>query len=338
MSDVAKLAGVSKATVSLVISGRASSSAIKISERTRDRVLAAAQQLGYNVNIIARSMSAQRTRTLGLVTYSFVEYGPAAILAGAQEAARAHDYFLMVSSIERDASAIYDHITRLDSWRVDGMFIGVTALGERYRQFLERLQLHIPVAWLEGAALAPDINAVGVDNVRGGELATEHLLALGHRQLGLITGPRQDLAAQHRELGWRKALTQAGVTPSEIALAQGDWTTPSGYRAAQRLLDQCPALTAIVVQNDEMALGVLRALRERGLRLPQDVSIVGYDDTPSAAYLDPPLTTVRQDLAEVGRLAIELLIEAGENPALSRQLTVAPELVVRASSAPPGSA
>ena len=335
MSDVAQLAGVSKATVSLVMSGRASSGGIRISEQTRQKVVAAAEQLGYNVNVIARSMSSQRTRTLGLVTYDFGEHGPAIILGSAQNVARAHGYYLMVSSIEGEVSAIAEQISRLDSWRVDGIFIAVAAGGDWYRNLVDHLQLHIPVVWLEGAALAPNLNSVGVDNVRGGELAAEHLLALGHQRIGLISGPREWLATQQRERGWRQALARAGIEPNGNVAASADWATGGGYEAAQRLLDLYPGLTALVAQNDHLAVGALRALRERGLRVPEDVSVIGYDDMAVSAYLEPPLTTVRQDLAEVGRVAIRLLIEASEDPGLSRQITVTPQLIVRQSTAPP---
>lgn len=335
MSDVAKLAGVSKATVSLVLSGRASSSPIKISKRTREKVFAAAKELGYNVNVIARSMSSQRTHILGLVTYSFVEYGPATILASAQEAARAQGYYLMVSSNEGDVGAVYDQMAQLDSWRVDGIFVAVAAAGDWYRQLARRLQLHIPVVWLEGAAIDPGLNAVGVDNLRGGQLAAEHLLALGHQRIGLITGPRQWLASQQRELGWRQALSAAGISPPDTAVVEADWTTPGAYRATQQLLNQNDGLTGLVAQNDQMALGAVRALQERGLHVPDDASIVGYDDIPLAAYFEPPLTTIRQNLPAVGRLAVELLIEAANAPDLSKQIAVAPELVVRGSARPP---
>lgn len=335
MADVAALAGVSKATVSLVLSGRVDTGAIRISEETREKVLAAARELGYNVNVIARSMSARRTHTLGLVAIDFGEYGPAVILGSAQKAARAQGYYLMVSSIEGDIDAICEQIMQLDSWRVDGIFIAVAAGGDWYRQLTQRLQLHIPAVWLEGAALDPGLNSVGVDNLRGGELATEHLLALGHRRIGLISGPRHWLASQQRELGWRRALARAGLDPPPDAIVEADWTTAGGYRAAQRLLEQAEGLTAIVAQNDALAVGAIRALRERGLRVPHDLSIVGYDDIPVAAYLDPPLTTVRQDLAQVGKLAIDLLVEAGGSSNMQRQITIAPELVVRQSTARP---
>jgi len=338
MADVAQLAGVSKATVSLVISGRAASSPIRISQETQERVLAAARQLGYSVNVIARNMSAERTHTLGLVTHDFVEYGPATILASAQAAARAHEHFLMVAGTELGADAIYEQIMRLDSWRVDGIFVAIPMMGEWHQALIQRLQLHIPVVWLEGAALSAGINSVGVDNVRGGKLAVEHLVALGHRRIGLIAGPHHWLAAQHRLLGWQRAMAAAGIGPADAAVAEGDWTTPGGYRAAHTLLDRCPDLTAIVAHNDNMALGAIRALRERGLRVPTDVSVVGYDDIPSAPYLDPPLTTVRQNLARVGQVAVDLLIQAGHDPALIRQETVTPELIVRESSAYPAGA
>lgn len=335
MSDVAQLAGVSKATVSLVLSGRASSGGIKISEQTQQKVVAAAEHLGYNVNVIARSMSSQHTRTLGLVTYDYGEHGPAVILGGAQSVARAYGYYLMVSSIEGEVSAIAEQISRLDSWRVDGIFIAVAADGDWYRNLVDRLQLHIPVVWLEGAALAPNLNSVGVDNVRGGELAAEHLLSLGHRRIGLIKGPHEWLATQQRERGWRQALARARIEPGEQAVVEADWTTPGGYAAAQYLLERNADLTAIVAQNDALAVGAIHALREGGLRVPEDVSVVGYDDIPLAAYLHPPLTTVRQNLAQVGRLAIELLIEAGEDPDVRKQSVVGPDLVVRQSTAPP---
>lgn len=338
MADVAELAGVSKATVSLVISGRAACSPIRISQETQARVLAAAQKLGYSVNVIARNMSAERTHTLGLVTHEFVEYGPATILASAQAAARAHDHFLMVAGTEPDVDAIYEQIMRLDSWRVDGIFVAVPMIGDWHQALFRRLQLHIPVVWLEGAALSPTIHSVGVDNIRGGELAVEHLVALGHRHIGLISGPHHWLAAQHRLLGWQRAMAAAGLDPADGAMAEGDWTTPGGYHAARSLLDRCPGLTAIVAHNDNMALGAMRALHERGLRVPADVSIVGYDDIPSAPYVDPPLTTVRQNLARVGQVAVDLLIEAGRDPALVRQEAVTPELIVRESSAPPAGA
>jgi len=338
MADVAELAGVSKATVSLVISGRAASSPIRISPETQEKVLAAARQLGYSVNVIARNMSAERTHTLGLITHDFVEYGPATILASAQAAARAHEHFLMVAGTEPDADAIYEQIMRLDSWRVDGIFVAVPMMGEWHQELFQRLQLHIPVVWLEGAALSAGINSVGVDNVRGGELAVEHLVALGHRRIGVVTGPHHWLAAQHRIFGWRSAMAAAGLDPAEAAMAEGDWTTPGGYRAACDLLARCPGLTAIVAHNDNMALGAMRALHERGLRVPADVSVIGYDDIPSAPYLDPPLTTVRQNLARVGQVAVDLLIEAGEDPAVIRQETVTPELIVRQSSGSPAGA
>lgn len=338
MADVAQLAGVSKATVSLVMSGRAASSPIRISQETQAKVLAAAQKLGYNINVIARNMSAERTHTLGLVTHEFVEYGPAVILASAQAAARAHDHFLMVAGTEPEADAIYEQIIRLDSWRVDGIFVAVPMIGEWHQALFQRLQLHIPVVWLEGAALSASIHSVGVDNIRGGELAVEHLLSLGHRRIGLISGPHHWLAAQHRLLGWQRAMAAAGLSPDAAAISEGDWTAPGGYRAACSLLDRCPDLTAIVAHNDNMALGAIRALHERGLRVPADVSVVGYDDVPAAQYLAPPLTTVRQNLARVGQVAVDLLIEAGKDPARVRQETVMPELIVRESSGPPAGA
>jgi DNA-binding LacI/PurR family transcriptional regulator len=335
MSDVAKRAGVSKATVSLVINGRAGCGAIKISKQTHEKVLAAARELGYNVNVIARSMSSRRTHTLGLVTYDFGEHGPAVILGGAQSVARSQGYYLMVSSIEGDVGAIYEHIMQLDSWRVDGLFVAVAAGGDWYRQLASRLQLHIPVVWLEGATLDPALNSVGVDNLRGGELAAEHLLALGHRQVGLIAGPRQWLASQQRELGCRRALSAAGLEMPEEAVVESGWTTPEGHEAAQRLLDRSPGLTAIVAVNDQLAIGAIRALRERGYAVPEEVSVVGYDDMPLAAYVDPPLTTVRQDLAQVGRAAVSMLIEVSEGDGQSKQATITPELIVRQSTAPP---
>ena len=186
--------------------------------------------------------------------------------------------------------------------------------------------------------IGPHLVVAGPDNIAGGSAATEHLLALGHRTVWHVAGPQHWFSAQDRLAGWRQALEAAGaVVPAPI---EGDWSPASGYAAGQRLADEAD-LTAVFVANDDMAIGLMRALRDRGLDVPMQVSVVGYDDTPIASYVDPPLTTVRQDLvttAQVGlaRLLDEIEGNSTEDRPRTRPLPV--QLTVRQSTQPPRAA
>lgn len=327
MEDVARLAGVSHQTVSRVVNDSS-----KVSAPTRRRVLAAMRKLDYRPNAAAKSLVTGRSRALGVVSFDTTLFGPASTLAGIERAARAVRYAVTVASLKDiDTEAVVDAIERLRDQRVAG--IAVVAPTVATFEALQSVPVTTPLVAVEGDPYI-DIPVVAVDQVLGARLATQHLLDLGHRNVWHVRGPENWLEANGRFQGWHDALIEAGVTPPDTILT-GDWSPASGYQAGLALADE-PDATAVFVANDQMAVGVLRALQERGRKVPDDVSVVGFDDIPEAAYLSAPLTTVRQPFDEVGRRCLQLLldqIEAGERS--QRREIVRPQLITRQSSAKP---
>ncbi len=330
MSDVGRLAGVSHQTVSRVINGSR-----HVSPRTRERVLRAMRELGYRPNSIARALATGRTRTVGIVTFDSSLYGPASTLFGIERAAHEAGYLITVVSLEAlDRASVLQAIERLRMQGVDGIL--AIAAEQESAEALLHAPLDVPLVAVE-AGPERGIPVVAVDQQRGAEMATRHLLDLGHRTVHHIAGPLGSIESQLRAAGWRRALEQAGAPRPEPLI--GDWTARSGYDLGRRLARE-RAVTAVFASNDQMALGVLRALHEAGRRVPEQVSVVGFDDVPEASYYTPPLTTVRQDFGEVGSRSLRVLLRAidsvaaGERPPEGSM--VAPELVVRASSGPPG--
>jgi DNA-binding LacI/PurR family transcriptional regulator len=328
MADVAKLAGVSHQTVSRVLNG-----ADHVRPETRNRVLHAMRMLDYRPNAVARALVTGRSRTLGVVSFDTTLYGPASTLLGIERAAHKHGYYVsIVSMTSLDRDSLIDALGRLGRQGVDGILI-IAPLIEAVRA-LGTLRSEVPIVALEAG---PDeaVPVVAVDQVSGARAAVEHLLSLGHRTVHHIAGPTNFQEAIHRVEGWRTALTEAGAQ-AEAPLV-GDWSAVSGYELGRRLLETADP-TAIFVANDQMALGVLRALHEAGRALPGDVSVVGFDDIPEAAFFLPPLTTVRQDFTEMGERALLVMLERLLGDTEPERVVIAPELVVRASTAaPPGS-
>ncbi|WP_179224703.1 LacI family DNA-binding transcriptional regulator [Geodermatophilus pulveris] len=327
MSDVAARAGVSHQTVSRVVNGHPN-----VAPQTRERVERAIRELGYRPNTAARALVTGSTRTLGFVAVNINQYGPAQTLVGLEQAARAAGYSLAVTVLdEATAEAMHDAVDRFVAQSVDAVLALAT-----YDDAAEALHLvHAPLPLVTvqsgGAVEEP---AVGVDQVAGARLATRHLLDLGHRTVHHVTGPADSQESRDRIRGWEAELTCARV-PIPACL-HGDWTPSSGYEAGRRLAARRRAgedITAVFTANDQMALGLLAALHEEGLDVPVDVSVAGFDDLPEAPYLTPPLTTVRQDFAELGRRAVQLVLARLEGRELSLE-PVPPVLLVRASSGP----
>ncbi|GAA1742612.1 LacI family DNA-binding transcriptional regulator [Luedemannella helvata] len=324
MMDVAKLAGVSHQTVSRVLNDQA-----KVSPETRARVLDAMRQLDYQPNSAARALVTRRSKTLGLVTFDTTLFGPASMVYGIEQAARDAGYFVSIASIRTlSRRAVLDAIGQLRLQSVEG----IVAIVPKDSAVVALSAVPPGIALVGvGVGGGADVPMVGVDNVVGAALATRHLLSLGHRTVYHISGPPGWPEARERTTGWREALT-AYAAPAPPVLV-GDWSARSGYLAAQRLATD-PSVTAVFCANDQMALGALRALHEVGRRVPADVSVVGFDDVPEGPYLIPPLTTVQQDFAEVGRRSLALLMEqitTGARP--HRQIHLTPQLKVRDSSA-----
>jgi DNA-binding LacI/PurR family transcriptional regulator len=326
MADVARLAGVSQQTVSRVLNDSP-----HVRPGTRERVLEAVRKLEYRPNRVARALVTGRSRTLGVVSFDTTLHGPASTLLGIERAAHAAGYFVSIASLgSLDAGAVRSALERLREQGVDGIL--VIAPQDSAAQALAHLPPDLPVVATEAGA-HDGVPLVAVDQVAGARAATRHLLELGHPTVWHISGPLDWFEARDRIDGWRETLADAGV-PQPPVLA-GDWSARAGYELALRLA-RVRDVTAVFIANDQMALGVVRALHEAGRRIPEDISIVGFDDIPEAAYFTPPLTTVRQHFNEVGRRALLTLLAQLEHGIRSgTRETIPPELVVRASAAPP---
>jgi DNA-binding LacI/PurR family transcriptional regulator len=326
MSDVARLAGVSHQTVSRVINDSR-----HVRAETRERVEIAMRQLNYRPNSVARALVTGRSKTLGVVSFDTTLYGPASTLYGIERAAHDAGYFITIASLERlDRASVLEAIERLRMQGVEGIL--VIAPQEGGARALLQAPAGVPLVALE-AGPHDVVPLASVDQFAGAWLATDHLLQLGHRTVWHLSGPTGWPEAADRVRGWRDALQAGGATlPPAL---EGDWSARSGHELALQLVDD-PNVTAIFVANDQMALGALRALHESGRRIPQDVSVVGFDDIPEAPYFTPPLTTVRQDFDEMGRRGLRLLLDTISAPDGSpAHHEVVPELIVRASSGPP---
>lgn len=322
MTDVATFAGVSHQTVSRVLNDSPS-----VSPRTRALVLAAVQQLGYRPNTAARALVTGRSRTLGVLSMSGTLFGPASTLSGVQAAAREALYGVAVVDLPSTSpKALRQSTGLLLRHGVDGI-IAIAPLHSRADELREAAR-GVPLVAVEGQPEG-DIAVVCVDQVAVGRLATQHLLDAGHETVWHVTGRPDFHEAEGRLAGWRAALLDAGAVPPPPL--PGDWSPRAGYEAGQ-VLARMPEVTAVFAGNDQMALGLLRALWEQGRRVPEDISLVGVDDIPEAAFFLPPLTTVRQDFAEVGRRSLSAVLQQIESGEPSRgRAVLAPELVVRQS-------
>jgi DNA-binding LacI/PurR family transcriptional regulator len=328
MADVAKAAGVSHQTVSRVLNEHPN-----VREETRVRVLEAIDRLGYRRNMVARALVTRHSRTLGVVSFDTTLYGPASMVYGIEQAARNAGYFVSIVSLRTiDRAGVAEAIDYLSDQGVDG--IVVVAPQRSAASALEDLPHGTPVVAVEGGHDG-GVSVVCVDQAEGARIATAHLLELGHETVWHVRGPSDWLEAEGRVEGWRRALTAAGREVPD--LLRGDWSPRSGYAAGKRLAAMSGEVSAVFVANDQMALGVLRAFAEAGVRVPDQISIIGFDDIPESEFFSPPLTTVRQDFGAVGRHSIDVLLRQLAAPGVLRheRLVVPPQFVIRASSAPP---
>ena len=326
MRDVAALAGVSHQTVSRVINGHPS-----IRESTRQRVLVAMDQLHYRPNRAARALVTARSRTIGILSTSAAAlYGPVSSINAIQDAGRAAGYFIAVAQLaDLEPESIAAGLDHLLAQSVEGLI--VIAPQEVVLQQLETVRLDVPYVTLLGGPASVQ-RELTVDQVAGARAATRHLIDLGHRRIVHLSGPLEWFEAQARVHGYRSELAAAGLTP--MPSPEGDWTAESGYRLGRQVLGD-PEVTAVFTSNDQMALGVYHAAHELGRRIPEDVSVVGFDDIAEAAHYWPPLTTVLQDFTQLGRRSVESLVTEIEGGTEPTPVTLRPDLVVRASTAPP---
>ncbi|GAB3161957.1 LacI family DNA-binding transcriptional regulator [Myceligenerans halotolerans] len=327
MLDVARLAGVSEQTVSRVSRGRTN-----VLPDTRERVRAAMRELGYRPNRAARALKSGRFRNIAVMAYFSSSYGTAQWISSVTlEAARAGYSVTLVALESAEPAAVARAFDVLAEHAVDGAVLLVEEDG------LERAGVNLPPG-LPAVVLDSGVDSpypvIDNDQAMGARLATRHLLDLGHRTVRHLAGPLDSRAAAIREAAWRETLEAAGATIAEAV--RGDWSPEAGYTAGLDLAAD-PDVTAIFVANDQMALGVLRALRDSGRRVPEDVSVVGFDDVPESANYQPPLTTVHQSFDRIGATCVSVLVDEIERGERHFPPLVPVELVIRASTGrPPG--
>jgi DNA-binding LacI/PurR family transcriptional regulator len=330
LHDVARVSGVSYQTVSRVINNHP-----YVSEETRQRVLQAIEELDYRPNRAAQSLAGTKSNTLAMTTFGLNNYGPAQMVINIEQASRAAGYDLILANVnDTKLTSLHTAINHIRRWEVDGLLLITPIVGTDYAA-LQALCGNTPFV-LIGIGLGLDVPSVVINQREGSHHISRHLIELGHRDICEISGPLMWFDALARHESWIDTLRAAGLTPG-ISL-EGDWSAASGYEAAKRLLKIGARFTALVVGNDQMAIGAIYALLEYGKRVPEDVSVVGYDDIPEAAFARPPLTTVRQEFDLLGKRGIECLIELIENPdAQLSQSVINPELILRTSTMPPQS-
>lgn len=332
MVDVAREAGVSQKTVSRVVNDSP-----QVRPEVRERVLATIDRLGYRRNGAARALAAGRTHLIAIVAMGSPLYGIAEHVIGAERAARERGYTTVVVATGEDGddAEVRPAIDRALALGAEGVL-----LVEPFRRDPDLLVPYadVPVVSPQHGDAPDDDRSplhshVTTDEVHGGQLATQHLLDLGHRGIAHLAGPRAWQPAALREQGWRSALQRCGAPVLEPV--RGDWSARSGYRAAGELLDRGEAFTALFAANDAMAVGAVRALTERGLRVPHDVAVVGFDDLPESEFQVVPLSSVRQDFQAMARTSVEHIVCALEGRAVAqRTVSVRASLSVRASSGP----
>ncbi len=330
IADVAARAGVSTATVSRVLAGLGGAR-----PETKARVLEAARALDYRPSEVARSLKRRSTQTLGLVITDIENPYFPQLVRSVEDAARALGYTVLLCSAADDPEREAAYLDLLADRRVDGLIIASSSLGVRHAAWLASPP--VPVVLVNTAAPDVGLPAIMSDNEGGGRMAAEHLLELGHRRFGYLMPPPRNVDAPARLSGVRSALTAAGLDTSALTIARGDPLVPGGEAATLDILDRAPDTTAFLAYNDLMAIGALRALRQRHRPVPATASVVGFDDVALAAYVDPPLTTIAQRTEAMGRWAVARLTGDGVGAASVASATsvrLPVDLQVRESSGP----
>lgn len=326
MRSVAERAGVSYQTVSRVLNG-----APDVAAGTRERVLAAIEEIGYRRNSAARALRTSRSGVIGVITEGSMRYGPVGTLAGVEDAAREAGYQSHVATLrEADPRSMTEAFDRFAESGAEGVVVIAPEVdaASAARAAVAR----VPIVLLApGEASRPGVYAISEDQELGARYATRHLLDLGHREVAHLAGAQDWLDGQVRVRGWQHELRKAGIEPPRFL--EGDWTGDQAYAVGQRLVRE-GLPSSVFAASDLMALGLLRAFAEAGVRVPEDISVVGFDDVEWAQQFFPPLTSVRQDFAALGRRCMGILIAAIEGGPVDTT-PIEPHLYVRASTGPP---
>jgi len=302
LKDIANAAGVSHSTVS-----RALSNNPLVAEKTRRRIERIAKRKGYAPNAIARGLVTQRTRAIGVIVTSIADPFVTEVVRGIEEVAANSGYRVFLGTSHNEPAREVNLIKAMREWHVDGVIVASSRMGALHQPLLKGIGA--PIVLINNQKQQKGlIHSVAVDDIQGGQLATDHLLSQGHCVIGYISGPADYTSNSNRLAGYQRALAAANI-PFDPALVQPGNGRVEGGEQVTQLLNRVPHLTAIFCYNDMTAIGALSTLKRHGLRVPDDISLVGFDDIPFAAYVDPPLTTIQQPKDEMGRLAVQMLLD-----------------------------
>jgi LacI family transcriptional regulator len=341
IKEVARAAGVSTQTVSRVLNNRPD-----VSPETFDRVQQIIEDTGYAPNMLARSLTQGRSHNLGVVAYGLDYFGPSRVLTGIEQQAADMGYAISLNLIHAPETDDVDRLlNNLVSRQVDGIIWAIPQVGNNRAWARTMSQdFPVPVVLVGGMDGQTALPSIAIDNRAIGRMATEHLLAGGARRVGIVTGPLTWWEAQQRELGWRETLAAHGLAAEDSLIAIGDWTANSGEDGLNALLERDPGIDAIFASNDQMALGILHGAHGHGRRIPEDLSVVGVDNTAESSHFWPSLTTVHQPLRDAGALAVRKIdrsiVRAREfhrvpDAAIADVTLLEPELIARESSRTP---
>jgi len=330
IKDVAERADVSIQTISRVINNRPD-----VSPETRQRIQAIINELGYQPFSNARGLAAKRTYTLGLVTADFSDFWFSQVVTGAENEAQEHGYVFMLGNASCDPEDEPRFIKLLTQRHVDGVIFVRANCENEANHLLLLKEFGVPVVTTGHHLPDTGLAMVDVDNIGGGRKATEFLIGLGHTKIAMLTGPSDWKSVFDRSEGYLQALQASNIPVDHDLIFNGTWLHRSGYENTTLLLKSKKPFTAIFAHNDRIARGAIYALSEAGLRVPDDISIIGYDDIPEAEFSEPPLTTIRQPAVEVGQAASKLLIQMIEDSTIPpRQIMFDTTLIVRSSCKP----
>lgn len=320
--DVAQRAEVSHQTVSRVLNHHPS-----VKPATREKVEAAIAELKYRPNQAARQLVTSRSQMIGILIAGTELYGPWAILNAMEREARLEGYSVIsISVLPESPESWRDGIEQLRILDIDGVI--TIALPNQIVKAVEKSLASATIVIVDTEP-SKKFDAVNIENYVGGKIATEHLISLGHKKITHLTGPIDGYEGQQRRRGYEDAMAAAKLKSDVV---EGDWSIGTGYRAGKEIASRNELPTAIFTSNDHLALGVIKALSEKKIRVPQDVSIIGFDNIPESAYFTPALTTVHQDFDELGKLAIDRMLIQLKDPTNHEALTIAPKLIVREST------
>mgnify|MGYP002713069905 CR=1 FL=1 len=329
IKDVAREAGISYSTVSRVVNNKE-----YVKPATRQRVLAAMNKLGYQANLQARSLAGGRTNVIGLLVHDIASPYTGELIRGIDDILGANDYELMVYTTHRRKNKEPKFVATMARGLTEGLLIVLPVQAEKYIENLrERNFPYVLIDQNSEDSQAPSVTSA---NLEGACEAVEHLITLGHRRIGVITGWMDIAGARDRLAGYKRALAKHNIPFDPELVVEGDFTPPSGYAGTEKLLQLNNPPTAIFPSNDDAALGTIEAIKAAGLHVPEDISVIGFDDVPLAANLSPKLTTVRQPIEDVGKMATQMLLSIIDNPEQEIEHIVLPtELIIRESTTSP---